>query len=285
MGELFSAEKQYATHGQRADTIQDIWRRTEGNVIFIAGTAYQHHAVQALQKQGLSPEEALRRLIYRKDVDFFTDDVDVALRQLGDTYPRRFDEWAKHPNQRKREVGKIRLRDGYELDGRTVIPVYVGVDVTKDYYTREFPEDRKSKVVSDLKESSVETDLFGEPVLVEGLNNLVLSKLINLEASMDRSGRPIVYDKYASDAANLIYLYNDSIDFDYVADMLGGRDMLIQQLRKARDCLAGHRNLEDRVLKKLLREQLIPEPLEVSRHLLVADKSEELKALDRVIGK
>ncbi len=167
MADLFSCEKQYVSPEQRREIVRELVQSLR-NPIFLAGTAY--HAI--MTKAGIP----LQRLRYAKDIDLFVPDTDEAQRILAPLgYEERFDKYAKGQTQRKKRVGEVELKTG------KAIPAYLGIDlIGRPYFTKYCPEEKRNAVSEHLQETSDNSNMFGFPINVQGLESLLLSKLLSL---------------------------------------------------------------------------------------------------------
>lgn len=277
--------KQFVTSGQRNQVIENINKKIK-DAIFVGGIAYQTHCVNALEEGGYSEKEALQKLRYPKDIDFFTEKFqlhgnklnDAIINALGKSYERRFDEYSSHKTQRKKKVGSIKLKE--KIDECNERDVYIGVDIFRpSFFVENFPEGKGEGAVESLKKNYVYSNLHGNKLRVQGLDDLVAMKLVGVKRA---NGGTAIFENDAADVLNLIYLHTSIVDFNSVASLIG-RKTLIEQLDTIREHIEQKEDFTDNTLSKIMEEQVVPQPLEVSMNLLVDDRKLELEELEKVI--
>jgi len=193
------------------------------------------------------------------------------------------DKYAKYDTQRRKIVGKIKLKIPEEKKDGTLIyeiPVGVGVDIiSKNYYSQSFPDPEKA--VKSLIRNAKKTDAFGFEMSVQDIEDFVVMKLLNMERAF-KGEEKVIYNRDVYDVLNLIYALGDDLDFSYISDLIGGRDILREKLEKARRKVVEPKSEIDETLVKLISVQEIRN-LDANPVFLIDDKKKEIDMLDSII--
>jgi hypothetical protein len=281
----YIVQKQIVPFSERCRVIQNLNDKLDGEPIFLAGTAYQHHMVEALKKGNCSPSEALQQLSYRKDLDLFLEHPYLAMATLGESYPVRnpkIYQYCASETQRKTAVEDVlveseiefseELRREFEKEGVYLpeiarpgdyVPAIMGIDLMDaNYISLPFGDAEKERVVIHLKQNTQPSGLFGNQIIVAGLSDLFVHKVASLRPD---------YAKDSCDTANLVMFHANDIDLDFATDVLG-EEQLKSKLLEAAKVISQHPDLTEITYVHLNGVQVIPRPLEFSPNLLALDR-------------
>ncbi len=307
-GYIKSRNTQFIPFSSRLEVEADVSRRLEGAIV-VGGCAYELNMLDALSGGVVSaggllsptPEWLTHRqkLRYNGDLDVYSSLPDSeVLQKFGPAYEQRSSKFTKdpvtgkdRPRQRKIQVGTVQLKE--PIDGKPEWPVYLALDVIdRMFYTTGYQNGGMSfpnpdYALAGLEKNTKTANILGQPVRFQGANDFIAFKLLNIQRG-DEAGKPKTWIKDASDIANLIVHRPDPIDWQYIAELMGSKQLARERLTLARTCLVDpDTSMEEDLIRKLMAEQQIEPFREVSRHTIVGgpDKREEyVRRMDETIA-
>ncbi|MCD6381466.1 MAG: nucleotidyl transferase AbiEii/AbiGii toxin family protein [Candidatus Aenigmarchaeota archaeon] len=281
----YSLRRQFSRREQKAEVIKEIVDLID-DAIFIGGIAYIAHMLDVIKDP--------KKLRYQKDIDFFTKDRDKAIKILeARGYDKRSepiiegveitDKYAKYDTQRRKIIGKRELKIPEEKkDGILIyeVPVGVGVDIiSRNYYSGSFPNPEYA--IESLIKNSTEKNFFGDKIVVQGVDDLLAMKLLNMERAY-KGKEKIIYNRDAYDVLNIVNYLENKIDVNHLKKLVGSKDVLKERLEKIVKEVYRPESEVDETLAKLIQVQEI-ENLDANIYLSIGYKEDELNKLREII--